>query len=199
MRTQCIKNYRLSSLNNQKLFHGVHYPLASSVITNSIVFGVNSRVKKNVENTWYRPIVSGVCIGTIVSPIIYVFDVAKNKKQVFGRSVDIREDFVKKCGLGTTFVREPIAFSLYFLTYEYMKSNGYHTMVSGGSAGIINWFFTYPIDVLRNRQITHNIDLTEAMNHGKLWNGLGLCLVRAALVNSVGFYTYENLTSLCRD
>jgi len=33
--------------------------------------------------------------------------------------------------------------------------------------------------------------LKEAVLMGKLFKGLNICLIRAFLVNSIGFYTYE--------
>ena len=67
----------------------------------------------------------------------------------------------------------------------------YDAFISGGVAGLMAWTFSYPIDVIKNRQMAKNIDFKTALKEGKLWRGYGLCAARAIVVNSVGFKAYD--------
>ena len=68
-----------------------------------------------------------------------------------------------------------------------------HPFFAGGLAGLANWTASYPIDVIRSRQIASNCTVKQAYDMGNLWKGFGLCALRAILVNSVGFYVYDGL------
>ena len=69
-------------------------------------------------------------------------------------------------------------------------------MISGGIAGLLNWTFTYPIDVIRTRQMANNISIKKAINQGNLWKGYSACAMRAIIVNSASFYVYEKSKNL---
>jgi hypothetical protein len=132
-------------------------------------------------------LVSGIC----VSPLVFFFDLGKNKRQSLGRKI-VPSDFLQTRGAITTLVRESLAFSVYFLTYKIMtKDHGFSSFWAGGLSGVASWSATYPLDVIRNRQITHDITATDAMSTGKLWKGFGVCMCRAFMVNSIGFYVFE--------
>ena len=62
-------------------------------------------------------------------------------------------------------------------------------------AGIINWSLTYPIDVVRNRQMAQNINLITSIKQKNFWKGFNVCLTRAVLVNAGIFGTYEYIKS----
>ena len=83
--------------------------------------------------------------------------------------------------------REIIAFSSYFAVFENAKQNGIHPFFAGGLAGLANWTASYPIDVIRSRQIASNCTVKQAYDMGNLWKGFSLCALRAILVNSVDF------------
>ena len=68
--------------------------------------------------------------------------------------------------------------------------------MSGAMSGITNWTLTYPLDVIRNRQIAYNISMKEAFNQGSLWGGYRLCIIRAIFTNASVFYTYETCKTL---
>ena len=72
-----------------------------------------------------------------------------------------------------------------------MKKNDFPVLIAGGMAGLTNWTFTYPLDVIRNREIALNINFKEAYKMGNLFKGYGFCATRAILVNSAGFYVFE--------
>ncbi len=178
-------NDSIKSLHIKHYFRGIQYPLMSSIIINGMLFDIYSRLYKKTNNS----IFSGAIAGFITSPIIYLFDVAKTKRQL-GEKNTIK-DFYKSRGFPVTILRECVAFSSYFSTFHYLKQNNFDTLVSGGFAGLMNWTISYPIDVIRNRQVGKNMTFTQAYNMGHLWKGYPICAVRAILVNSVGFLVYE--------
>ena len=86
--------------------------------------------------------------------------------------------------------------TFYFSTYDFLKEKDYHPMLAGAGAGITNWTISYPVDVIRGRQIAQNITLREAFNMGNLWRGYSLCATRALLVNAGIFYTYDTVYNI---
>ena len=52
---------------------------------------------------------------------------------------------------------------------------------------------TYPIEVIKNRQMAQNIGLKDAINIGNIWKGYPICALRAVIVNSMNFWTYETV------
>ena len=69
-------------------------------------------------------------------------------------------------------------------------------LISGGIAGLCNWTATYPLDVIRNREIAQNINFREAMKMGGLWKGYSFCALRAVKVNAIGFFVYEKCCNI---
>ena len=99
-------------------------------------------------------------------------------------------------GLFTTFCRESLGYSIYFSTYHYCKKYDIPTWISGGFAGVMNWSITYPIDVIKNRQLNYNCNIMDAYKIGNLYNGINFCLIRAMIVNSMIFTVYEKLNEV---
>ena len=87
-----------------------------------------------------------------------------------------------------------MALSIYFGVYYDLK-NKISDFHAGGIAGICNWLLTYPLDIIKTRQMTYYLNFKEAWKMGNLTKGLNVCLVRAYLVNAVGFQSYE----YCKD
>ena len=48
------------------------------------------------------------------------------------------------------------------MTEEY----DYDPFISGGVAGLLAWTLSYPIDVIKNRQMAKNIDFKSALKEG---------------------------------
>ena len=86
--------------------------------------------------------------------------------------------------------------SIYLSSYEYARSYNISSFNSGCISGVLNWGITYPIDVIRTRQISQNVSFLEAYKQGALWKGLGVVLCRAMLVNGSIFYTRDKVTEL---
>ena len=110
--------------------------------------------------------------------------------------IEMLHDYFKTPGKTMSCVRECIAFSVYFGVYDICK----HTyelpiIVCGSLAGLANWTITYPIDVIKSRQMCQNIGINEALQQGQLWKGYSICALRSIIVNAAIFYTYETSKS----
>ena len=166
-------------------YKGWKYPLVSATIFNCTVFPIYEYTIKKTQNN----IISGGLSGLAVTPLVYLFDIGKIKRQT-NQKIKLK-DFYKTRGLTTTTMRETLAMITYFTSYNYYKEMELHTLISGGLAGLTNWTATYPIDVIRSRQIAQNITIKEAFSQGYLWRGFNVCALRATLVNAAIFFVYE--------
>ena len=180
------QNKKLHTLNLLNIYKGFSFPLYKLVITNSIAFDLNERLKSNnITNRF----ITGAITGATISPIVYFFDVFKIKKQN-NMKYNFR-DFIKPQCIYLSFLRETIAYSVYFGSYFGLKDYGISPFFAGGIAGCINWTSTYPIDTIKTRAITFDKTIKEYILMGNIWKGYRICIFRAFLVNSAGFQTYE--------
>ena len=83
--------------------------------------------------------------------------------------------------------------AIYFGVYNHAKDKGYNTLEAGGLAGLANWTATYPIDVVKTRQIAQQVTVRQAIAGGGLWKGYPVCATRAVVVNAAVFWVYESV------
>lgn len=172
------------------LLNGLAYPLLTNSLVVSVGFGSYGLGRKIIDNTFF----GSLCAGMTTAPILFLSDLGKTKRQI-GEKVKF-QDFFKTKGYLTTNLREVTALTFYFSSYNYMKDElGWSVLSSGALAGLINWTTTYPIDVIRNRQLAYNISFHEAYKMKNLWSGYSVCAARALIVNAVGFYVFEEAKS----
>lgn len=175
-------NYTL----NTNYYNGFCYPLISNMITNSIIFHFFKDYHKKTNNAYLSGFVSGV----LSTPIVFLLDSVKIRYQTKNKSFNIKSIIINH-GKMTTLLCESSALSLYFGNYKQLIEYNCSPFMAGGISGTINWLIGFPIDVIKTRQITFNISIKEAIQMGSFHKGLPLCLIRAFLVNSSGFYSYE--------
>ena len=184
-------NRKWVGLSLKSYYRGWKYPLIASTLFNCTVFPVYERSFKYTNNS----LLSGCIAGIAVSPAIYFFDTFKIKKQI-NQKATLSTFKRPMYGLHTTFAREIPAMSAYFGSYFFFKEHGYNPLISGGLAGLANWTLTYPLDVIRSRQIAQHISIKEAIKMGKLWKGYNICAIRAVIVNAANFWVYEKIKYL---
>jgi solute carrier family 25 carnitine/acylcarnitine transporter 20/29 len=183
-----------------KLYTGAKYPLIMAMIGNTFMFGNYSQL---IEYTGNKPLAA--CLtGVIGAFMITPFDYFKIQRQTIATNQHTTLQGTKLSnisinnmyrGLGFTVLRESIAIPAYFLTFDYMH-NEYHfpAFISGALAGINSWLFTYPIDTLKTRrQLFTDKSIHQLIKMGKFYNGLGITLVRAVIVNGINFELYSRL------
>ena len=75
-----------------------------------------------------------------------------------------------------------------------IHDNTNNILFSGGIAGICSWLFTYPMDVIKTRiQSGETNTIYQSYIKGNLFRGLSVCLLRSFIVNSIGFFIYEQI------
>ena len=180
-------NKKWTGLHIKNYYRGWRFPLVSASLFNFTVFPVYERSLSYTNNA----ILSGALAGFCASPLLFGFEVGKilqQTRQPLNISV-----FTRSRGFYSLASRETLACSAYFSTYNYMKEKGNGPLIAGGLSGLVNWGLTYPLDVLKSRQIAQNISMKNAFNQGKLYKGFSICMVRAVLVNAMNFWTYETV------
>ncbi len=182
-----IQNNKVLFFTYRNMMAGIKYPIMTSSLICSLNFGSYNILHEH----GYSIPTAGFLSGIVVAPIVYVTDIGKVKCQV-GKILNWKDIIKnKQRGLTSTFLRESLAFSIYFWSFDYAKNTcGIHPFFAGAIAGLSSEI-TYPIDVIRSRQLATNISFWNAFKKGKLWQGYGICAIRTILVNSVGFYIYD--------
>ena len=170
-------------------YKGVTFPTTFNILCTGVTFDIQSKLYKTYNSHY----LAGFGSGGIVSPIIYYFDVGKIHYQTRpGISLSLNH-FKRTQGMLATFLRESLSTAVYMGVYFSMEErNG--PLLSGGCAGLASWTSTYPIDVVKTRQMsTLNTKLSfiKAWKMGNLWRGFTACAVRAVLVNAAGFWSYN--------
>eukprot|EP00884_Botryococcus_braunii_P002858 jgi/Botrbrau1/12573/Bobra.0169s0107.1 len=124
-------------------------------------------------------------------------------------------------GTTITLIRDVPSHGVYFAAFEMGKewlepgsrSNGSHNplavLTAGGLAGAVSWLSVYPFDTIKSRiqaqapgdmhyrgWVDCALKSIEEEGPRALWRGLAPTLVRAFLVNSTIFFTYEFLLKL---
>jgi len=185
-------NIPWKSLKFMELMRGIKYPLYYKIVTKSLCFDLDKRI--NIKNDFARNAV----VGLYLAPFTHGLDLFKIYRQN-GRSVKQISyyDFINYRAFFCTATRDMLSYSFYIPTFMIMKKNDYNTVVSAAVSGFVNWSVSYPIDVIRTRQISNNKNtLRESINMGSLWKGYNACASRGALTAVVGFLVYENMIKL---
>jgi len=173
------------ALSMRGYYRGYQAPFIMSLGFNGLVFPSHEYFYKKTKSHS----VSGAISGAVVTPMVYISEVVKIGKQTGLK--DKHRAFRTMKGLGSMFVRETVAMSIYFSSYHFFKDRGQSSFVAGGVSGFLNWGITYPVDVIKTRLIAQDISLKAAIGQGNLHRGIGFTLLRAVLVNSCIFHTYE--------
>ena len=174
-------------------YRGAVPPLIGAALFNGLLFPIYHAINPYVNNQYW---LSGAITGIIVTPTIFTLETIKIIKQT--EAPLTRAAFFRTYGLETTFLRESIAVSIYLSTYEYCKEQGWSSFVAGGMSGLTNWTLTFPIDVIRTRQVAQQISFKKAFQQGQLYQGISIVLLRSMIVNSVLFSTYEAVNDLIK-
>jgi len=194
----CLQNNNSIKLYIYKpklLYSGIKYPMIMNCLGSGLMFG-----NYNYYNSYFNnSIIAGIITGFTGSFLITPFDYMKLHSQIYLKNEKINYNIkVLYSGLSYTISREIISIPCYFTTYHYLNDNYNNKFIFansflfGGIAGMTSWLCSYPIDTLKTRkQLNSNLTLKELYQTSKLFNGLGITLLRAFIVNGTSFYLYD--------
>jgi len=175
----------------RNLYRGILPPLFGNSFVVSLHFGLNETFKPPL---WNNNFISGFFAGLGGSIILNPMELYKVRAQNRIEPIYIKPMY----GLKTTMCRESLGISFYFGTYHYLFDNGRcNSLFSGGIAGWMSWFISYPFDVIKTRvQSNKATTMIEAFHQKHLWKGFGICSVRSVIVNGLGFYIYQHIKDI---
>jgi solute carrier family 25 carnitine/acylcarnitine transporter 20/29 len=170
--------------NPTKLFRGICYPLLTGTFITGGQFASYEWFNKYTDSEFACGAFSGIFSGLFISPV----DKYKIAAQTKGK--------LSNYGLLSCMMREIPAGAVYFGSYSYLRENNIPVLPAGGLSGASSWLLTYPLDIIKTQVQTGEFTTKDAvlnMIRGKtqMTNGLGFCLIRALIVNAIGFYVYE--------
>ena len=97
-------------------------------------------------------------------------------------------------GIYTSIIRRTIFSGLWFGNYEYFTNQmKLSPLIAGGTSGLFSWTLIYPLEVIKNRQMSQNISFIEACKQRNIKQGYLICAFRSIIVNAVGFSVYDIL------
>lgn len=183
----------------RSLYRGVAYPFFSSGVINGIMFGTQRVVGSwgNENGVETSPWVSGAIAGAVSSVVASPVERYKISRQFGGEGFSLKR--FRAYGVGDAFLgfrltllRETASCGIYFGVYDWMRKREHSVPVAGGVAGMSCWGCLHPLDTVKTRvQSGQALDWRTAMKEGGLWRGVSASLLRAGVVNAVGFTVYE--------
>lgn len=181
------------------LYTGVRYPMINSMIGTTFMFGNYNSLLEYTNNKLISASITGFLGAFIITPLDY-FKIHRQSQLTHTNphtNPYPYKSIIKSAynGLWLTIIRESISIPAYFLTFDIMYYEWkMPAFFAGACAGVNSWFITYPIDTLKTRrQLFNNKSLKELLVMGRLYNGLGITLIRAVIVNGINFELYTLL------
>ncbi|CAG9330876.1 unnamed protein product [Blepharisma stoltei] len=221
---ECIKN----SFKNHGLFgfyRGVGSLIYTSPLRSSMSLALynNARNRLKCETPFYNGIGAGAITGGFMASIVCPIEVIKCSIQTSSQKLKTLE-YAKTLyknhgikifyqGLKITLLRELVGFSVFFGTYEHMKTilvNKYQKIPSwgyflaGSVSGVICTISVFPIDTIKTVFQTNSSKLTYPQtvkfilsSRGALgfWKGLLPSALRSLISFGTGFFAYEQVKS----
>jgi hypothetical protein len=185
------------------LYKGMLSPLYGVGLEKAIVFGVYNNLNNNLNyNKYINTIISGGVSGFCASIIVTPIEKYKILKQL-GQYEKIKLNMYFK-GINATFTREIPGFSIYFTTYEFLKSNYPNTYLNcflfGSISGLLSWIFIYPQDRIKTLMQTTDLSFINAFNKiykekgiTSFYSGFKYAALRAIILHGTAFFVMENL------
>ena len=180
------------------LYRGFAYRLVTGSCLASIQFSTAAFARSHMIGTTaitHDPCIefiagsfSGIFVGLAISPV--------DRYKIMAQTRGMKPQF----GVMSCLLREIPASGVYFGMYAQARSSEIPILGAGAVAGVSSWIMTYPLDMIKT-QIqsggTRNIYTGfQQIQAGKLpaFRGLSFSLVRATMVNSIGFWIYDKFS-----
>ena len=201
------KQTSITKSNN--LYSGLITPLIGIGLEKSVVFSTYAKSKQYIDSDFVSGILSGLAASIVVTPVEKWKIIKQNKPDL--RYRDIIPYTLRKGpghlynGLSACMMREVPGYAIYFKTYyaldkykplKYVNiTNEYGTsFIYGGLSGMTVWSILYPIDTIKTNMQYYNTSFISATRElvktRKLYNGVGLGVLRASLFHSFVFAGY---------
>ena len=179
------------NINFINLYKGVSYPLLQNPLIIASTMSSNHIINQKTNNIYF----SSLCSGFLTALIICPLDKYKIMKQQHIKYDFNIKNFKKSLkNINLCIMREVPATIIYFTSYNKLKDNNIPIFLSGSISGCLSWIFTYPIDTIKSRiQSESCLTIHEAIKKKNLFLGFKNCIIRAFIVNGIGFYVYERL------
>lgn len=178
------KNYNIKTLYN-----GLSMPLYQTPIICGVGFFVNDSISLLCNNEYISGTISGIICSLFICPFEYYKVNIQSNKNI---KINLNSLTYSYKNIGYVVSREAPSTGIYFGIYKECKKHNISSFLSGGVAGVLSWLCTYPLDTIKTRVQTQKYtSMYNAIKMGHLFSGLNYCLMRAFIVNSVGFTTYE--------
>lgn len=215
------------------LYKGLGSPLMGLTFINALVFGVQGNTLRALgQDTPLHQFLAGAAAGAIQCVICCPMELAKTRLQLqdagparpYRGSLHCLAHIYRREGLrgvnrgmGSTLLRETPSFGVYFLAYDVLtRALGCEPgdallvpklLLAGGTAGILSWLSTYPVDVVKSRLQADGlrgapryggfVDCVRQSYRAEGWRvftrGLASTLLRAFPVNAATFATVTEL------
>ncbi|XP_044929603.1 mitochondrial basic amino acids transporter isoform X1 [Mustela lutreola] len=220
------------------LYKGLGSPLMGLTFINALVFGVQGNTLRALgQDTPLHQFLAGAAAGAIQCVICCPMELAKTRLQLqdagparpYRGSLHCLAHIYRREGLrgvnrgmGSTLLRETPSFGVYFLAYDVLtRALGCEPgdallvpklLLAGGTAGILSWLSTYPVDVVKSRLQADGlrgapryggfVDCVRQSYRAEGWRvftrGLASTLLRAFPVNAATFATVTVVLTYAR-
>lgn len=220
------------------LYKGLGSPLMGLTFINALVFGVQGNTLRALgRDSPLNQFLAGAAAGAIQCVICCPMELAKTRLQLQDAGAAREYRGALHClaqiyrreglrgvnrGMVSTLLRETPSFGVYFLAYDALTralgcEPGARLLVpklllAGGTAGILSWLSTYPMDVVKSRLQADGLrgapryrgilDCVRQSYEAEGWRvftrGLASTLLRAFPVNAATFATVTVVLSYTR-
>lgn len=203
-------------------YQGIRAPLIGACMENAILFTSYDTTTKffgGDSPTMLQKCLSGGFAGFMASFVLTPVELIKCQLQVKNLVNDTKghlymtvvKDIVGVDGvmglwkgLGSTLIREVAGTAIWFGTYE--KCSEYtNSVISGAIAGMVFNTAIFPVDTIKSNVQTSqllygkNLGYMQAIRKvgiRRMYNGLGITIVRSIPANAMIFYTYETMKDI---
>lgn len=184
-----IQNNKKYTISFTNMYRGWQPPFFNSILYNSIIFSLYGKINNYVNNSFY----SGILIGSILSPVMFITDSYKIRYQLNNNKNFKFKDVIYNYGKISSLTKDSLQIGLYFGFYNLFNEYFNNILISGALSGALTNTFLYPLDFIKNNQIAKNISFKEVINLNFRFNGYSLMIIRSIILGSTNFYIYEKL------